>query len=116
MKSLVEIRAYKLKPGSLVEFDRLMREVSLPLLREWMTDVVAFGASTHENDTWFLIRNYVDLADRNARQNAFYGSQAWREGSRMAILALIDSYLDTVLWLTPAAIEDLRILNTPKNA
>ena len=52
---------------------------------------------------YFLIRSYADLDDRQARQDAFYGSDAWRHGPREAIVSRIEHYLDTVLWLSPQA-------------
>lgn len=108
---LVEIRSYQLKPGTLAEFDRLVRELSLPMLAEWGTDVVACGPSPHAPDCYFLARAYADLDDLNARQDAFYGSDAWRSGPRESIIGLIDSYLNTVLWLSEAAVEDMRAQN-----
>ena len=47
----------------------------------------------------------------HAQQNAFYGSEEWRNGPREAIVSRITSYLSTVLWLSPESIEDLRRLN-----
>ena len=112
MTRLVEIRSYKLKPGSIDAFDAAVRDTSVPMLRRWGTDVVAFGASPHEPDCYFLVRSYADLADLNARQDAFYGSDEWRSGPREAIVSLIETHLSTVLWLSPAAIDELRGLNS----
>ena len=108
MKRLVEIRSYKLKAGGTSAFHNAVVTAAVPLLREWGTDVVAFGPSPHEADTYYLIRCYASLEDLQARQDAFYGSDAWRKGPRESIVSLIESYLNTVLWLSPASIEDLR--------
>jgi hypothetical protein len=116
MNRLVEIRSYKLKPGSAVELHRIVSEQAVPMLREWGTDVVAFGPSAHEADTYFLVRSYENLADLNTRQDAFYGSGAWRSGPREAVVEKIGSYLNTVLWLSQEAIDNLRILNSPAAA
>lgn len=112
-KRLVELRSYRLKPGEADAFHRTVVERAVPLLREWGTDVVAFGPSAHAADSYFLARSYADLADLTARQDAFYGSEAWRAGPREAIVGRIESTLDTVLWLSDAAIEDMRRLNAP---
>lgn len=108
MKRLVQIRSYQLRPDALMPFHRAFLERCVPMLREWGHDVIAFGPSPHEADTYYLVRAYADLADLNTRQDAFYGSPQWREGPREAVLAMIDRYLDTVLWLSPDSIEDLR--------
>jgi hypothetical protein len=111
MQRLVEIRSYQLKPGAAAAFHEAFRARAVPLLHAWGTDVVAHGASPHAADAYFLVRSYTDLADRTARQDAFYGSDAWRLGPRQSILALIEHFLDTLLWLSPAAIDDLRRKN-----
>jgi hypothetical protein len=113
MKRLIEIRSYKLKPGAAEEFHAAVVAAAMPMLHAWGTDVVAFGPSAHEPDTYFLIRAYADLADLNAQQGAFYGSEEWRQGPRESLVSRIESYLNTVLWLTPESIDDLRRSNGP---
>lgn len=48
------------------------------------------------------------MAERQARQDAFYGSDEWRNGPREAVLALIDSHTSGVLQLDDAAVQALR--------
>jgi len=108
MKRLIEIRSYKLKPGASAAFNDAFVKRAVPMLREWGTEVVTFGPSPHDADAYFLIRAYDDLLDLQTRQDAFYGSEAWRQGPREAVVSLIENYLNTVLWLSPAAIEELR--------
>ena len=107
MNRLVEIRSYRLKPGSLAAFHQLVVTEVMPLLGAAM-DVVAHGPSPHEPDCYFLVRAYADLADLQAQQEAFYGSAPWLEGPRPKVLGHIAQFLNTVLWLGPEAIADLR--------
>jgi hypothetical protein len=111
MDRLVEIRSYQLKPGAAAGFHRLVCGQVMPLLEAWRTDVVAYGPSAHEADAYFLVRSYPDLAALQAQQDAFYGSPEWRNGPRAAVLEQIESFLNTVLWLSPAGIDSLRRLN-----
>jgi NIPSNAP len=111
MDRLVEIRSYKLKPGTMEAFHAAVVASAVPMLRRWGTDVVAFGPSVHEADCYFLVRAYADLADLSSRQDAFYGSSEWRDGPRHSIVSRIESYLSTVLRLSPESIEDLRRSN-----
>ena len=105
---LVEIRSYRLHPGTWPEFDRLFQAEALPMLRRAKIDVVAFGRSPDDPNAAFLIRAFADLPDRQAQEEAFYGSAAWRQGPREPILACIETLTDTVLTLDDATVDGLR--------
>lgn len=104
---LVELRTYRLKPGTRDRFHALFAGRAIPLVRGVM-DVLAFGPSAHDVDGYFLIRVFDDLAHRQRAQDSFYGSDAWRNGPREEILALIADYLDAVFELDEAGIAALR--------
>jgi hypothetical protein len=108
MSRLVEIRSYNLKPGTREELHRLMVNHSLPMLKRWGVDVVACGPSLHDQDSYFLIRAYASLEDRQTSQDAFYDSEEWRQGPRELILALIESYTSVVLEMDEATVQGLR--------
>jgi hypothetical protein len=106
--SAVEIRSYALRPDTRNAFHRLMSDEAVPMLRRWQVEVVAHGPSPHDADSYYLIRRYRDLAEREASQDAFYGSAEWREGPRESILALIDTYTSIVLLLDDEGAAALR--------
>ena len=108
MSRFVEIRSYNLKPGSRDELHRLMTEQSLPMLERWRVDVVDYGPSLHDADSYFLIRAYDSLEDRQQSQDRFYGSDEWRQGPREPILALIESFTSVVLEMDDATVRGLR--------
>ena len=108
MARVVEIRSYYLQPNSRDTFHALMVEQSVPMLRRWTVDVVAFGPSLHDQDSYYLIRAYDSLEDRRRSQDAFYGSAEWREGPRESILPLIDSYTSIVIEMDEVVIAALR--------
>ena len=104
---LIEIRTYRLKPGCAEAFVDAVG-VALPLVRASGMDVVAFGRSDHEHESFFLIRAFDSRAQLVAQQDAFYGSDTWRQGPRQALVDCLDTYLNTLLWLPPDAVEALR--------
>jgi hypothetical protein len=104
----VEIRSYNLKPGARAEFHRLASEVAVPMLKRWKIDVVGYGPSLHDDTTYFLIRSFASVADRERSEDAFYGSDEWRYGPRDSVLALIDSYTTIVLTVDAAGVRELR--------
>lgn len=107
MSRIIEIRSYVLKPGTRFQLHALMTTQALPMLKRWDVDVVAFASPNDEN-AYYLIRAYDNLEALNASQDAFYGSDEWRQGPREAILALIDTYTSIVLELDENTINGLR--------
>ena len=108
MKRTVEIRSYNLKPGSRERFGRTATETVMPMLARWGTEVVRHGPSEHDQDSYFLIRAYASLEDRQQRQDAFYGSDEWKLGPRNSVLELIENFTSVVLELDSATIAGLR--------
>src|SRR5262245_20016963 len=108
MPRVVEIRSYNLKPGSRVEFHRLVCDRSMPMLERRAVDVISFGPSSHDETSYYLIRGYKSLEDRTASHAAFYGSAEWRDGPREAIEALIETYATIVIEMTDSAVDSLR--------
>jgi NIPSNAP len=108
MNHFLEIRSYTLLPGSRDEFQRLFLEEAMPLLKRWNVDVVAYGPSLHDENSYYLIRNYDSLAQREESENTFYGSDEWRQGPREAIIALIENYTEIVLELDEVTVQGLR--------
>jgi NIPSNAP len=97
MTAVVEIRTYKLLPGSGAAFHRTVVEESVPMLQRWGVDVVAFGPSLDDDDSYYLIRSYASLEERQRSQDAFYGSDEWRRGPREAVVSRIESDSSVVL-------------------
>lgn len=108
MNQTVEIRTYNLKPGARERFARIASDEVMPMLARWGTDVVRHGPSAHDEDTYFLVRAYASLDDRQQRQDAFYGSAEWIQGPRGSILELIESFTSLVLELDAATLAGLR--------
>ena len=107
MNHVIEIRTLTLKPGTRQEFQRLYIEKALPLLKRWNFDVVAHGPSLHDENTYYVIRRYDSLAQRQEMEDAYYDSGDWRKGPREALLALIESYVDAVFELDEATLQGL---------
>ena len=66
---VLEIRSYNLKPGVRDRFQKRFVEESLPLLMKYKVDVVAYGPSLHDSDSWFLMRSYASIEDRQRSED-----------------------------------------------
>lgn len=105
---VVEVRSYNLKPGTRTRFTELFEREALPMLRRWKVDVVAYGPSLHDEDSFYLMRGFPGIEERQHSEDAFYGSDEWRNGPREAILAAIDSYTTIVIRLDDVTLRGLR--------
>ncbi len=108
MRRLVEIRTYRLKPGGEAAFHEAMVQRGLPLVRTAGMDVVAFGSSSEDPQGYFMIRAFASHEDRLATEEAFYSSDMWKQGPRRSIVEHIETYQDTIVWLSSEALELLR--------
>lgn len=95
--SVIEIRSYNLKPGAREHFHRLFQEQCLPMLTKWKIKVLNYGPSLHDTDTYFLVREFNSVKDREKEEDAFYGSDEWKKGPREDVLAQIINYTTIVL-------------------
>jgi ketosteroid isomerase-like protein len=106
--SVVEIRSYNLKPGSRDRFHQTFLTRALPMLQRWNVDVVGYGPSLHDSNSYFLMRSFPGIDERQRREDAFYGSEEWIKGPRAAILADIESYTTIVIHVDDETLRALR--------
>ena len=94
---IVELRVYKLKPGNAGAFADRFREQIGPMLERHGIDVVHYGPSLADPDSFCLIRAYASVEERQAKLDAFYGSNEWLEQHDAIVMAMIDSYNTCVI-------------------
>lgn len=108
MSNFVEIRSYNLKLGTRDEFHRLFLEEAFPMLKRWNVDVVSYGPSLHDENSYYLMRRFDSLSHREESEHTFYGSEEWRKGPRESIVSLIENYTEVVLELDESTLQGLR--------
>ena len=69
-------------------------------LRGWNFNVVARGPSLHDENSYYVIRRYESLSQREQMEDAYYASDDWRKSPRKALLALIESRFARILSLS----------------
>ncbi len=92
---VIEILTLTLKPGTRDKFHQVYVTESLPLLKKWNIQVVAHGPSQHDENSYYIIRSFKSLDERQKAEDSFYTSDDWREGPMKTILSMIehDSYI-----------------------
>ena len=78
------------------------------MLQRWNVDVVRYGASLHDEDTYYLMRAYASLDDCQQSQDAFYGSDEWKLGPSESIIAPIENYTSVVIGMDKSTVDELR--------
>lgn len=94
---ITEIRIYKLKENTAAEFNKVFTEQSLPMMKRWKVNVVDYGFSLIDKNSFYLIRSYENLEQRKESQDAFYGSSEWINGPEKQIMSCIDTYNTTIV-------------------
>jgi ketosteroid isomerase-like protein len=110
---VLEIRCYNLKPGTRAAFRDVAEREALPLLARFGIDVVAHGPSVHDENSYYLMRTFPSLEDRQRAEDRFYGSEEWKTGPRDAVLAAIESYTTVVVPTDDATLAALRRTGRP---
>jgi len=94
---ITEIRIYKLKENTATEFITVFTKQSLPMMKRWRVNVVDYGFSLIDKESFYLIRSYESIEQRKESQEAFYGSDEWINGPEKAIMGCIDTYNTSVV-------------------
>ena len=71
-QEVFEILTLDIKPGSRDEFHEVYVNQSVPLLKKWNFDIVAYGPSLHDANSCYVIRRFKNLKDREKSEDAFY--------------------------------------------
>ncbi len=74
-------------------------------------DVVAYGRSDHEEETYFLIRSFANRESLEREQAEFYNSKDWKSGPRSELVDRIETYLNTLIVASESAVASMRDLN-----
>ena len=73
-------------------FNKIFIEQSLPMMERWKINVVDYGFSLIDKESFYLIRNYESIEQRKVSQDAFYGSEEWISGPEKELMNSIDTY------------------------
>lgn len=101
---ITELRTYKLKKGKNETFEKIFTEQSLPMLKRWKVNVVDFGFSLIDQESFYLIRSYECIEQRKQSQDAFYGSEEWINGPDKPLMNCIENYNTAIVDSTKLSI------------
>jgi hypothetical protein len=94
---ILDVRIYKIRAGKRDEFHALVRDETIPMARRCGQNVVDFGPSAHDEDSYYLIRAFASLDERAETLARFYESVEWRSPYDARVMAFIESYQTAVI-------------------
>lgn len=110
MSQLVEIRSYDLNAGTRDRFHEFFVREALPMFRRCKIDVVAYGPSLHNGDSYFLVRACAKFEDQHL-EDALPGKAEWQKGPGQAMVANIRNSTAVVLRIDETTLRGLRRAN-----
>ncbi|SRR6266480_777293 len=96
-QEIFEILTLDIKPGRRDEFQNVYVTQSVPLLKKWNFNLVAYGPSLHDANSYYVIRRFKNVEDREKAEDAFYSSDDWKSGPRDAIMGLVEHFAYAVV-------------------
>src|SRR5438094_8152887 len=91
-EKVIEILTLDIKPGMRDEFHTRYMTKSVPLLKKWNFNLVDYGSSLHDVNSYYVIRAFKSLEDWQVSEYAFYDSDDCMQGHRDTILNLVDHF------------------------
>ncbi len=95
---ITELRRYRIKPDKLESWLVFFAEAARENERHGIR--VEYAGVDQESSTLIWLRSFADEADREARKDAFYGSDWWNDREAFAMDHVIEyevTFLDAVL-------------------
>jgi NIPSNAP len=93
---IVEMRTYKLQPGTRSRFLKIFRSESMPAHAEIGMKILGPFESIEDPDTFFFMRGFPDLASREPMKAKFYEGDLWKGKLESVLMPMIEKY-DVVL-------------------
>jgi hypothetical protein len=104
---LLELRMFKVQPGTREEFHRISDEGTIPMMRRYGIKVVKYGPALNDENTYFLLRAFPSEEQRVAQSQALYANAEWEENYDGPVMSMIDEYHTVVMPASEQMIEQL---------
>lgn len=104
---IVEMRTYRTKPGRRQEFIQIFLARSLPAHQEIGMKILGPFVSVEDEDVFFFMRGFPDLASREPMKAQFYEGALWKQELEHVLLPMLEKY-EVVLVDAPGGLGDWR--------
>jgi hypothetical protein len=93
---IVEVRAYRIKPGHRDEFIKFFQTRAVPALRAHGMQVLGPLLDLENPNKFVWLRSFPSLEERERMRDAFYGSPLWKNELEAIAMPMLESY-DVIL-------------------
>jgi hypothetical protein len=93
---IVEVRAYRIKPGHREEFVQLFETRAIPALRKYGMQVIGPMVDVENPNKFVFLRGFPSLEERERMKDDFYESPVWKNELEGTFMPLLESY-DVIL-------------------
>ena len=104
---IVEMRTYRLKPGTRAEFLEIFRTRSLPAHTEIGMRILGPWVSAEDPDVFFFMRGFPSLESREPMKEQFYEGPLWKGELEAKLMPMIEKY-DVVVVEMPDGLGEWR--------
>lgn len=94
---IVEMRTYHLKPGTRPRFLEIFRAKSIPAHAEIGMKILGPFLSIEDPDTFFFMRAFPTLADRDPMKEKFYEGELWKTELEHQLMPMVEKYEVTLV-------------------
>jgi NIPSNAP len=89
---IVEMRTYRLKPGTRNRFLEIFRSKSVPAHVALGIKILGPFLSIEDADTFFFMRGFPDLSSREPMKSLFYDGELWKRELEVVLMPMIEEY------------------------
>ena len=103
---IVEVRAYRIKPGRREEFIQFFETRSVPALQSNGMKVIGPMIDVENPNKFVFLRGFPSLEERERMRDAFYGGELWKNELEAIAMPMIESYDVILCETTPGCVFD----------
>jgi len=89
---IIEMRTYKTKPGKRAEFLEIFRSRAMPAHTAIGMRILGPFLSVEDDDIFFFMRGFPDLASREPMKARFYEGELWKSELENIVLPMLERY------------------------
>ncbi|WP_433649981.1 NIPSNAP family protein [Micromonospora zamorensis] len=94
---IVEVRSFRVRPGTRDEFDRVSREGTVPMMRRYGFTVLACGLTLDDEDGYYLVRLFDSIGQRLELSQRLYASREWLDNYEQPVMDMIVDYRNVLM-------------------